>query len=284
MRHVSKSPKKLKSNLSEPFWVVELENDEAAKKLASRSVSLRCILEYWAHSSNSISELHENVGKFTKQYKSSISDLFSEKKTFKIIVETYNKHFTQSEKVAKIENFDYLPIHGNVNLKNPDTTWWYIEYYGLDPLNVPNEPNEIYFGKWLADGQRSLLNEISLKKRKFIGNTSMDPQLSLLMANQGLVKSGDLVLDPFVGSGSLLVAAAKFGAYVYGSDIDFLMLHGRTKPSRITQKVRESDESVRANLIQYKCEGQYLDVLVSDFSNPVWRDTIRFDSIITDRK
>lgn len=39
----------------------------------------------------------------------------------------------------------------------------------------------------------------------------MDPQLSILMANQALVKPGHLVMDPFVGSGSLLVAAAKFG-------------------------------------------------------------------------
>lgn len=39
----------------------------------------------------------------------------------------------------------------------------------------------------------------------------MDPTLSLLMSNQALVKNGDLVFDPFVGSGSLLVAAAKCG-------------------------------------------------------------------------
>lgn len=66
----------------------------------------------------------------------------------------------------------------------------------------------------------------------------MDPQLSLLMANQAKVKAGDLVLDPFVGSGSLLVAAAHFGGYVVGTDIDFLMLHGKSRPSRIKQKVR----------------------------------------------
>uniref|UniRef100_A0A1Y1KSD1 Ribosomal RNA large subunit methyltransferase K/L-like methyltransferase domain-containing protein n=2 Tax=Photinus pyralis TaxID=7054 RepID=A0A1Y1KSD1_PHOPY len=65
----------------------------------------------------------------------------------------------------------------------------------------------------------------------------MDPQLSLLMANQAQVKLGDLVLDPFVGSGSLLVAAAYFGGYVVGSDIDYLMLHGKSRPSRIKQKV-----------------------------------------------
>jgi len=33
----------------------------------------------------------------------------------------------------------------------------------------------------------------------------MDPQLSLLMANLGKVSNGDLVLDPFVGSGMYFV-------------------------------------------------------------------------------
>lgn len=28
-----------------------------------------------------------------------------------------------------------------------------------------------------------------------------------------------------------------FQAYVWGSDIDFMMLHGRTKPTRVGQKV-----------------------------------------------
>lgn len=113
----------------------------------------------------------------------------------------------------------------------------------------------------VADGQRDLITKISLKSRKFIGNTSMDPQLSLLMANQALIKKGDIVYDPFVGSGnfsllikyflfnsikiinifyflgSLLVGAAEFGAYVWGSDIDFIMLHGKSRPTRIQQKV-----------------------------------------------
>lgn len=65
----------------------------------------------------------------------------------------------------------------------------------------------------------------------------MDPQLSILMANQAQVKSGDIVFDPFVGSGSLLVAASHFGGYTLGTDIDYLMIHGRTKPTRISQKV-----------------------------------------------
>lgn len=66
----------------------------------------------------------------------------------------------------------------------------------------------------LADGNRAQIKEISLKTRKFIGNTSMDATLSLLMANQAMVKPGDLVYDPFVGTGSLLVAAAKCGGTI----------------------------------------------------------------------
>lgn len=132
----------------------------------------------------------------------------------------------------------------------------YIEYYGTDPSNPVDDPYYVFFGRWvlldanyainhlifiltlqIVNGLRQLIKQLSLKTRKFIGNTSMDPQLSLLMANQAQVKNGDIVLDPFVGSGSLLVAAAQFGAYVIGTDIDYLMLHARTRPSRISQKV-----------------------------------------------
>lgn len=35
---------------------------------------------------------------------------------------------------------------------------------------------------------------------------------------------------------------------------------------------------------QYGTESQYLDVLVSDFSLPLWRQDLKFDAIITDRK
>lgn len=266
---------------NDPFWIVELENDEAAKRLASRSVSLRCVMEHYSHSTN-YGTFHTGLEKYVSENYSTLANLFGEDKTFKITVETYNKHLTQSDKVRKIEEFDYMPIKGSVDLKNPDTDWWYIEYYGTDPLHVPAEPECTLFGKWIADGQRSVIKDLSLKKRKFIGNTSMDPQLSLLMANQALVQEGDFVLDPFVGTGSLLVAAAKFGGFVMGTDIDYMMLHGKTKPSRISQKIREKDECVESNFVQYQCESQYLDVIITDFSLPTWRANVQFDCIITD--
>lgn len=78
-----------------------------------------------------------------------------------------------------------------------------------------------------------------------------------------------------------MVTAAYFGGYVIGADIDFLLFHGRSKPCRSKIKKRDPDESIKANLKQYNLESRYLDVVLSDFSRPLWK-SFCFDSIITD--
>lgn len=264
-----------------PYWIVEFPSEVEARKLASRSVSIKSISELWGFGT-SYKSFHADL---QENYKARVDDkYFDESCDFKMIVETYNKHFLHKEKVEKIETLDYLPFRAPVNLKSPQERYMYIEYYGLDLLNVPQEPLAVLFGRWIVNGQRDLIQKISLKTRKFIGNTSMDPALSILMANQCAIKPGYVVLDPFVGTGSLLISAALFGALCYGSDIDFLMLHGKTRPSRISQKKRELDERVSANFAQYGLGSQYLDVFVADFSQQFWRSDFKFDAIITDRK
>ena len=86
-----------------------------------------------------------------------------------------------------------------------------------------------------------------------------------------------------IESGSLLVAAAHFGGYVCGTDIDYQTLHGKSKPTRAKQTKRLPDEDIMKNMKQYNLVDRYLDVLVSDTSRPVWSSKLRFDSILTDR-
>lgn len=52
----------------------------------------------------------------------------------------------------------------------------------------------------------------------------------------------------------------------------------------ILLQTREKDESIRGNMKQYNKEHQYLDIIVSDFSMPLWKNSMKFDAIITDRK
>ncbi|KAG8228981.1 hypothetical protein J437_LFUL009539 [Ladona fulva] len=304
-----------------PYIIAELPSDDAVKMIASRSVSLRCAIELWSRAKTS-DGLHEQMKAFPSER---TAPYFGPNTSFRVTVETFCKTISQKEKVAKIEactmlmplfftahEFSYLPIEGPVSLSNPDETFYLIEYYGMEPNNIPDKPYDLFFGRWasitydifinvlrhfllpyilvkkkfnsalMCGGRRELISQLSLKTRKFIGNTSMDSQLSLLMANQAQVQPHDLILDPFVGTGSLLVAASQFGGYVWGTDIDFLMLHGKTRPSRISQKKREAGESVKANMEQYKCIDKYLDVAVADSALPLWRESLILDSIITD--
>ena len=46
------------------------------------------------------------------------------------------------------------------------------------------------------------------------------PQMAFVMANMGQVRASQLVMDPFAGTGSILVSLVYFGAHVIGMDMD----------------------------------------------------------------
>ncbi|CAL8108445.1 unnamed protein product [Orchesella dallaii] len=258
-----------------PFVLMDFPDESGPRKLMSKTVLAHSCYELWA-SGVALEDLHENMKLNLHLVAPFVDD------SFQFRVDTYGKTLTHKEKLPLIDTFEYMPLDGKVDLKTPELSLHLIQFFGMDPNRVPEYPYQQYFGRWLFDGQRRLVSKINLKDRKFIGNTSMDPLLSLLMANLALVKPNDIVLDPFVGTGSLLVASALMNAYVVGSDIDYLMVHAKTSSSRARQKKRASDESIRANLKQYGVENQYLDVVVADASRPLWKDDFKFDAIITD--
>ncbi|XP_023327823.1 tRNA (guanine(10)-N2)-methyltransferase homolog [Eurytemora carolleeae] len=265
-------------NDSHPWVVLELQSDNEAKKILSRSISTKHCIKIWGEG-DSLETFHTSLRSFPFHEH---TELLAPSNSFIINVETFMKKTSVKERIDKIETLDYVPIEGRVNLKTPDVEYSYLEFWGLDHNNVPDHPLNIFFGLKIGDGQRHLITKQSIKTRKFIGNTTMDAQLALLMANLGGVELGSFTLDPFVGTGSLLLAAAEFGGIVFGGDIDFLTLHARTRPSRVGDKVRAKDESMVANFEQYHLTRCYGDVIACDFSKSPWRQKLEFDCIITD--
>lgn len=65
----------------------------------------------------------------------------------------------------------------------------------------------VYFGRQVAEGNRDAVAAFDLKKRPYLGPTSMDNELALVMANMALSGKGKLCFDPFVGTGSILVVS-----------------------------------------------------------------------------
>ncbi|XP_051577702.1 tRNA (guanine(10)-N2)-methyltransferase homolog isoform X5 [Myxocyprinus asiaticus] len=261
-----------------PFWQLNGLSEEDVQSIMSRTVCAKSAFELWGHG-RTTAELKTSLLQYPAK---NMAPYLQHDSMYKINVYTFNKTLVFQDRIKKIDALDFLPFKGKVNLKDPDHIFCLLEDYGSDPNFIPEQPFHIYFGRWIADGQRELIRSYSVKKRHFIGNTSMDAGLSFIMANHAKVKANDLVYDPFVGTGSLLVACSRFGAYVCGTDIDFNTIHGIGKASRKDQKWRGPDENIQANLRQYGTESLYVDVMVSDASKHVWRKSAQFDAIVTD--
>lgn len=268
-----------------PFILIKLtSNDETElNKLISSAKDcylLKSVIELWAQSQKSIEDLAQKVKETNfchdKCYTNS-------SQSFRVDVESYGCKIKQSNKIEWIrkmlflEDFDSKP-----DLTNPKISYNICAMHEMDPSTGLPKLTDCYFGPIISCGDRSSVKKFSLKSRKFIANTSMDPLLSLITANAAKIGPNDLVYDPFVGSGGLLLAAAHKGGYTLGADIDWLLLHGKSKPSRINQKVRLDDENVRANFTQYNMTSHYLDVLVSDITRSPWKAGMVLDAVIAD--
>lgn len=83
---------------------MEFASENDVKLLASRSVSLRNCLELWGHEKD-MWKLHEKLKCYPKHL---MDPYFQPNKSFKIEVETFCRHFTQSEKVDKLEVEIYI--------------------------------------------------------------------------------------------------------------------------------------------------------------------------------
>lgn len=101
----------------------------------------------------------------------------------------------------------------------------------------------------------------------------MDAEVSLLMANQALAKSGSAIWDPFAGTGSMLVTCAHWGSRVWGSDID-----GRQMKGREHVKGGVGPPGIHLSAEQYGVRDRIADLLIFDVTKNPWRIGGMFDA------
>lgn len=71
----------------------------------------------------------------------------------------------------------------------------------------------------------------------------------MLMANQGQVKMGDFVYDPFVGTGSIAAALQHFKAFVFGSDLDIRVIKGYAVGRKTRNKIEGLDKIEKFDIL-----------------------------------
>jgi len=134
--------------------------------------------------------------------------------------------------------FDYYVHHNEkakvlVNLEKPRTTVLFL---------LAEKQNYVTKLLWKAEKARFLQRE-PIKKPAF-HPTSLKPKLARLLINLSRAKEKQLLLDPFCGTGSILIEAAILNIMPVGIDIDSRMIKGsgtNLKFYKLNAKLQKGD-------------------------------------------
>ncbi len=139
--------------------------------------------------------INENFAVRLKRFNSDVDTVAIERKVGSLILE-------------KTENI-------KVKLNNPDSLVRLVAFKDI-----------IYIAIEKYHLNKKHFEYIKPHKRPFFYPGSMSPKLARCMVNLSRVKAGQLVLDPFCGTGGILIEAGLIGCKVVGSDVNWKMKNG----------------------------------------------------------
>ena len=142
--------------------------------------------------------INENFAVRVKRFKSNLDTVGTERKVGSLILSTLN-------------NEDNI----KVKLNKPKTSIKIIAYH--DDLYLVIERIKL---------NKKHFEDIKPHKRPFFYPGSMSPKLARCMVNLSRIKENQLLLDPFCGTGGILIEGGLIGCKVVGSDINWKMKNG----------------------------------------------------------
>jgi tRNA (guanine10-N2)-methyltransferase len=276
-----------------PFCVAKFPDGEAARKVVSRSILAQDVYELWGRGASHAELLADIKSRTESRWKD------YERVSVHMIFDSFSRKRSQAEKLKLFQTFfTYVGLKGPIDMHNAQEEFAIFEDYvsskeasdlrkgagaaqedasesaqqggGDNPLKTA------LFGRWICRSNRETIRKYDLKKRKYIATTSMDAELSLVTANMALAAPGKIFFDPFVGTGSFLLAAAHFGAMTLGSDIDGRSFKGKRPITK------ESPAGLASNFAQYGTESKFLNAFTSDLTNTPIRQVPFLDGIVCD--
>lgn len=227
-----------------PFWYVDLPSEELARAIASRALLVRGIVEEWGSGAD-----EEACARAAAAYdESRKTPYLDESTTFRVEVEDFGCKGGTNDIVRRLDVLN-LPFKGRANLKNPEHVFWSVVSDAERSGDMPGVPKRVFFGRLVGRSDRSMLRKYDLKKRTYLGPTSMDAEMALLMANFAHARPGGVILDPFCGTGSMLVAAAHYGAMTMGIDIDCRVIkYGKSAATKSGKFGVKADDAPSVNV------------------------------------
>lgn len=160
------------------------------------------------------------TGEIVKAMRStSLNEFLKEGESFAVRVRRVKKASTRIGGMTLERKLGELMLgkaaHTKVNLRSPEKTF----------TGILTEERFI-FGLKLAEIPPKPFVERRPRKKPFFHPSAMPAKLARCMVNLAEAKAGELVFDPFCGTGSMLIEAALTGCRVLGLDIQTRMVKG----------------------------------------------------------
>uniref|UniRef100_A0A3B0MGD2 RNA methylase family UPF0020, putative n=1 Tax=Theileria annulata TaxID=5874 RepID=A0A3B0MGD2_THEAN len=215
--------KRLETTDQNVFLFGSVPSIDIAKAIFDRSILNKEIINVWAECENYDEILDYVLNECKAEIESHLLG-----KSWCVKYSKYNNKSNSDDIIKVLDKL--LPIFqhaGDVDLINPITKIAIIEKYNINKKTCEKKLDRIYFGNILFERNDSpWWTNYCLSNRPILGPTSLENSLSFILSNLGKVKSGNVVYDPFVGSGGSLISSSIFGGYCIGSDIDIRILRG----------------------------------------------------------
>jgi tRNA (guanine10-N2)-dimethyltransferase len=194
--------------------ILRLEADiECVRALRQRAAFTRlCALELFtclASTSSIIKTLHATQ----------FNEALKENESFVVRIKHVGNHSAEingmllEQKLG--EHILNIVSGSKVNLKDPDRT-----FTGIFTNN------KFVFGTTLAEVSAKQFVERRPRKRPFFHPSAMQAKLARCMVNLAHPRAGEMVLDPFCGTGTMLIEAALIGCRTVGLDVQRRMARG----------------------------------------------------------
>jgi tRNA (guanine10-N2)-dimethyltransferase len=149
----------------------------------------------------------------------SLDEVLAEEESFVVRVKRVRNYASKINGMTLERTLGELILNRNsdsrVNLKNPDKTF----------VGILTD-SKFIFGVRLAEIPAKPFVERRPRKKPFFHPSAMQAKLARCMVNLANLKAGDIVLDPFCGTGTTLIEASLIGCRILGLDIQRRMARG----------------------------------------------------------
>jgi tRNA (guanine10-N2)-dimethyltransferase len=156
--------------------------------------------------------------------------------SFAVRTENLTREEFDSKKVEKELGEKLSGLTNEVDLEDPSTV-----------IKVYNTKEGLIYTRLVEDIPRGLYEKRANEKRPFSSPISLDPVLARVLVNLSELPLGEKILDPFCGTGGILIESGLCGIGVKGLDIQEEMVSGTEENLEeygvISHDIRQGDVS-----------------------------------------